>query len=156
MVFWPSAMKKHIKNTSFFIRFAKSYTFPNFWSNVRKKWKSKIEFEAQKRASRTFRWSKMNLLNMNFNMQGSKILSIVRRLPKMSNIFQFFPKFYKRMKKSFFRGGVRGAIAPPIMFIFIYIYIHISIFRDESDSDQERTSRVEFGCIQFFDIRRKS
>ena len=81
------------------------------------KWKLKKKFEAQKRASRILRWSKMDLLNTNFNTQRSKKVSIVEKRPKMTkNIFHVFPIFNKQIQKPYLLygyGGILGGDSPP-------------------------------------------
>ena len=42
----------------------------------------KMDFEAQKRASRISRWSKSDVLNMNINIPGSKVSNIIQEGPK--------------------------------------------------------------------------
>ena len=77
----------------------RTFEFPaersKFWSNAWENEEWKLEFGTQKRASRIFRWSKMDLLSTNFNMQRSKISNVIEKLPQMTkNKFYFFSKLF--------------------------------------------------------------
>ena len=51
----------------------------------------KMEFGSKKRASRIFRWMKIDVFNANFDMERSKKLDNSEKGPKMAEkIFEFF------------------------------------------------------------------
>ena len=76
----------------------RTFEFPaglsKFRPDVPKNEHGKCDFEARKWASTIFRWSKMDLLNTNFNMQRSKISDIIAKTAK--NDLKYFQKIPKQ------------------------------------------------------------
>ena len=59
-----------------------------------KREKTKLEFEAQKWASRIFRWSKIDFLNMNIHIPEPKISNVTQKRQKIAkHVFQHVPKY---------------------------------------------------------------
>ena len=83
------------------------------WPDLRKNENEKLDFEARKRASRFFRWSKIHVLNMNIKIPGSKIPSIIEKRRKMmKNILQSLVKIIKSLEID---------VQKPLFFIWFFI-----------------------------------
>ena len=89
-------------------------TFFIFFTPEKWHWKNGA-WSPKKRASRISRWSKINDLNMNINIPGSKISNIIQKRPKIS----------KNILNSFFQKNLNFEIC---FVLHDFLYFHICVF----------------------------